>query len=112
MQDLQENEIVRLSMFTNGVQLTSNRELQDDDLEELLDDELSAEKDLIAIGMAIGAYIATNEDIDRRHALSTLLLSIKAGINSTANAMKDGKVHVEKQSDTELKQEFDENDYR
>lgn len=110
--DMEENEIVRLSLFTDGVCLSSNRELADEELEELLDDELAAEKDLITIGTAIGAYIATHPDLDRTHAIASLLLAIRASIISTNKAMERGDVKVEKSDDINVKEEFDENDYR
>lgn len=112
-QDLAENEYLRFAMFSDGIVLSTNRDLVGDDLEELLDDEMSAEKDLITIGSGLGAYIATNEDLDREHAIAALLYAIKMGIRVADKEIEKGDMRVEKEDNTKIKEEdFDETDYR
>lgn len=117
-QDLSENEYLRFAMFSDGICLSTNRDLEGDDLEELLDDELSAEKDLITMGSGIGAYIATNENLNREHAIAALVFAIKLGIRCADKEIAKGDMRVEKEDDTKIesqkkgKESFNRNDYR
>lgn len=112
-QDLEENEYLRFSMFKRGIGFATNRELLGDDLEELLDDEMAAEKDLITLGTGIGAYIASNADLDPKHALASLMAAVGVSIQHAEEVIEKGEMYATKEDDIKIeKEDFNETDYR